>query len=167
MADNDSTNRNSDELSKVTKSLLALGAGVTELTLVVPRLVNQVEAAAGALAQSNRISYQGISQFTNQVKDSSITFADNIKNYSNLVSQGLGREALELGSLNETMTLFGVNVGAGNRLVRLNTQALGLSTKGASKLAIDAIVFAFTPKAPPYSAAFPKLTTLGRCIFIK
>lgn len=134
MADNDSTNRNSDELSKVTKSLLALGAGVTELTLVVPKLAGQVEAAAGALAQSNRISYQGISQFTNQVKDSSITFADNIKNYSNLVSQGLGREALELGSLNETMTLFGVNVGAGNRLVRLNTQALGLSTKGASEL---------------------------------
>jgi hypothetical protein len=93
-----------------------------------------VEAAAGALAQSNRISLQGINQFTNQIKDSSITFADNIKNYSDLVTQGLGREALELGSLNETMSLFELNVAAGNRLVRLNTQALGLSTEGASKL---------------------------------
>jgi len=134
MADNESTNRNSDELSKVTKGLLGLGTGITELTYIMPRVVGQVEAAAGALAQSNRISYQGINQFTNQVKDSSITFADNIKNYSNLVSQGLGREALELGGLNETMTLFGLNVAAGNRLVRLNTQALGLSTKGASEL---------------------------------
>jgi len=135
MADNEYTNRNSDELSKVTKGLLRLGAGITELTIVFPRLVGQVEAAAGALAQSNRISYQGINQFTNQVKDSSITFADNIKNYSNLVSQGLGREAIELGSLNETMSLFGLNVAAGNRLVRLNTQALGLSTSQAENLA--------------------------------
>jgi len=134
MADNETINRISDELSKIQKKITGLGSKLTDFTALAGQLFTGISDAAGSLAQSNRISSQGINQFTGQVKDSSISFSKNIANYSNLVSQGLGREALELGSLNETMTLFGVNVAAGNRLTRLNSQALGLSTSEAASL---------------------------------
>jgi hypothetical protein len=130
----ESTDRNSDELAKVQKKITGLVSKLTDFTVIAGQLFTGISDAAGSLAQSNRISSQGINQFTGQVKDSSISFSKNIANYSNLVSQGLGREALELGSLNETMTLFGVNVAAGNRLTRLNAQALGLSTSQAASL---------------------------------
>lgn len=126
------------EEQKLTRALGEASDRMTSLTQGLQQAFGPISQLTQALAQSNQLS-MGFGSFVDRLGKSNISVGQNVANFGSLVSQGLGHQAEQLASMTESLSLLGVNVNGAARLTRLNTQALGLSTKESVALTMATV----------------------------